>query len=330
MGAAEERAFLELIGAGRQFVLTTHIHPDGDALGSEAALAVLLRGRGDHVRIVNPDATPEALAFLDPRQEIEVYDPLVHDELIRSADAVVMLDNSDPQRLDWMAPVIRDAATRKVCIDHHPDPDSFWDLLVVRLDAPCTGVVVYSLMKAAGVSVDQWTASALYAALASDTGRFRFVNTSAEAFRIAAELVDAGASPPAIYAQLSERLSPGRLRLAGDLLAGMDLRCDERLVVLRAPTGLVERRGAEGEDLAEVINQVLTLRTARLAALFRELRPGLTKVSLRSKGELDVNQLARRHGGGGHRNASGIVVEAALEDAVARLLPDLERATRES
>jgi phosphoesterase RecJ-like protein len=242
---------------------------------------------------------------------------------------VVLLDNSDPQRLDRLANALRATAALKVCIDHHPDPDSCWDVLLVRLDAPCTGFLVHEVFKAAGAPLDAESADALYAALASDTGRFRFGNTTAAAFRAATELVEAGADPAGVYAQLSERLSAGFLLLTGDLLAGMELRRDGRLILLRARAELLERRGAHGEDLSEVLNQALKLRTGRVAALFRETRPGVTKVSLRSKGQLDVNRLARRHGGGGHRNASGIVLQVGLEDAVARLLPDLEQLAQE-
>lgn len=328
MTAEQAKALLERVEPGHRVVLTTHVHPDGDGIGSEIALAALLRGRGAEVRIVNSDATPRALAFLDPGGTIERYEPALHDEVITSADVVVMLDNSDPQRLDRVEGAVRAARGFRACIDHHPDPDPFWDLLLVETDAACTGMVVHRMYAACGVRIDAAVAVALYTALSSDTGRFRFGNTSAEAFRMAAELVEAGASPVEAYSATSERQAEGFLRLFGTLLATMDVRCDGRLVILRVPEGLLERLDTLGEDLAEIINQALTLETSRLAVLFRQLAPQTTKVSLRSKGTLDVNGVARRHGGGGHPNASGIVIPADLEDAIARLLPDLEALAR--
>ncbi len=324
MSAPDPRPLLDLVAPGRRFVLTTHVNPDGDGIGSELALARFLAARGVAVRIVNRDAVPPALRFLEGSGAIEVYAPALHDTALRDADAVVMLDNSDPQRLEDMQAPVRAARGVKVCIDHHPEPDPFWDLRLVDPAAACTGTLVHRILAAAGAPLDEPAAVALYTALASDTGRFRFGNTSAEAFRMAADLCAAGAVPTRVYAQLEEKQSTGYVRLSGELLAGLELRCAARVIVLRLPRALAEARGAVGEDLSEVINQALKIETSRVAALFRELGPAATKVSLRSKGDLDVNRLARRHGGGGHRNASGIVLPLALEDAVARLAPDLD------
>jgi phosphoesterase RecJ-like protein len=318
------RRLLDLVLPGRRFVLTTHVHPDGDGVGSQLALARFLAARGAAVRIVNRDGVPAGLRFLEGSEAVEVYAPAAHDALLRDADAVVMLDNSDPRRLEEMERPVRAARGVTVCIDHHPDPDPFWGLLLVDGDAPCTGTIVHRILAAAGAPLDAATATALYTALASDTGRFRFGNTSERAFAMASELVAAGAVPARIYASLEEKQSPGYVRLFGELLAGLELRRDGRVVVLRLPRALAEERGALGEDLSEVINQSLKIETSRVAALFRELAPAATKVSLRSKGDLDVNGLARRHGGGGHRNASGIVFQLPLDEAVARLAPDLD------
>jgi bifunctional oligoribonuclease and PAP phosphatase NrnA len=320
-GAGE---FLATIQPGRTFVLTTHVHPDGDGIGTEVALARYLRGRGVTVRIINRDPVPPLLSFLNPEGALEVYDPARHDGVLAGADAIVMLDNSDTQRLEELAAPVRASRARKICIDHHPDPDPFWDVLLIDLNASCTGMIVFNLLRSIGAAIDQPTAVALYTALASDTGRFRFGNATPAAFRMAAELAAAGASPAALYGQLSETLSGAFLRLYGALLAGMETRAGERLVILRAPREIVEKYGAEREDLAEVINQALKLSTSRVAVLFREIGNGATKVSLRSKGEIDVNALARRHGGGGHRNASGIVLDTDLESAARLLGPELE------
>ncbi len=293
MAVADEAAFLAEVRPDRRFVLTTHVHPDGDGIGSEVALRRLLVARGAEVRIVNRDRVPPMLGYLDPEGLVETYDATAHDAAIEAADAIVMLDNSDPQRLEDMERPIRRSRAVKVCIDHHPDPDPFWDLHLVHLDAACTGVIVHRIFEAAGHALDAETATALYTALSSDTGRFRFGNTSAEGFRLAAALVDAGASPAQVYARLGESFSAGFLRLFGEVLASMEVRADGRLVVLRVPAALVARHAAQGEDLAEVINFALRLAPSRLAVLFRELAPQVTKVSLRSKGEVDVNRLAR-------------------------------------
>lgn len=316
--------FLTLAAPGRDVVLTTHVHPDGDGLGSQLALSELLTQLGCRVRIVNADPPPRSLLHLPGASDIEHYDADHHDAAIESAHLVVMLDNSDPQRLGPMEAVVRRARGVRACIDHHPNPDPFWQLLLVRDTASCTGILVHELYRAARVAPSAGAAAALYAALVSDTGRFRFANTTAEAFRIAAELVDAGARPAQTFSQLDERVAEGFLRLFGETLNAMEVRARGRLVVLRVALEAVERYGAAGDDMADIINNALLLESSRLAVLFRELAPGRTKVSLRSKGPVDVNVLARRHGGGGHRNASGIVFELSLDDAAARLVPELE------
>ncbi len=323
MAAADERAFLELAGPGRRFVLTTHVQPDADGIGSELALAALLRALGAEVRIVNADRTPAALTFLDEAGEIATYEPAEHDPLLAGADAIVMLDNSDPARLGALEPGVRASTARTVSIDHHPDPDPFWSLLVVRIGVSSTAEVVLDLARAAGVPPSPAAARALYAGLVGDTGRFRFGSTSAEAFAMAAELVRAGVSPAAMFARMEECVSGPFLKLMGRTLGAAELLEGGRLVALSVPRALIVELGAEDEDTSEIINEALRLEPSRVAVLFREQADGRTKVSLRSKGLLDVNRVARRHGGGGHRNASGIVLGCPPDEARRRLLPEL-------
>ncbi|MCU0254662.1 MAG: bifunctional oligoribonuclease/PAP phosphatase NrnA [Acidobacteria bacterium] len=323
MAGADERAFLELARPGHRFVLTTHVQPDADGIGSELALAALLRARGAAVRIVNADPLPATLAFLDVAGEVERYDPPAHDPALASADAIVMLDNSDPARLGALEPAVRASRARTVSIDHHPDPDPFWSLLVLRSGVSSTAEVVFGLAGAAGVTLPSAALNALYAGLVGDTGRFRFGSTSADAFAMAAQLVRAGVSPAAMFAQMEECIGGPYMKLLGRTLAGAEFLEQGRLIVLTVPRALVSELGAEGEDTSEIINESLRLRTSRVAVLFREQEDGRTKVSLRSKGAIDVNRVARRHGGGGHRNASGIVLDAPLDEARRRLLPEL-------
>jgi bifunctional oligoribonuclease and PAP phosphatase NrnA len=324
MADADFSSFKALLEPGRRFVLTTHVQPDGDGLGSQLALYELIRACGSTARIINHDPTPGALDFLDPDRLCETYAPEVHDDPIESADVVIMVDNSVPSRLAAMlAPVERSRAVR-ACIDHHPDPDPFWTVLVVNERASCTAELVWKLYGRMGRELSEPVASLLYAALLADTGRFRFANTTASAFRMASELVAAGADPAVVHGHLEESMAEGFVRLCGEMLTGMEIRSGGRLVLLRAPKAMLEKYGMVEEDLSEVINTSLRKRGSCLAALFREQQDGQIKVSLRSKGARNVNRLARAHGGGGHRNASGIVLEGALEEVVERLLADLE------
>lgn len=328
MTSAGGDAMLRLMQAGTRWILATHVHPDGDGIGSQLALASLLESRGCEARIINADPVPVPLHFVDAGRRAEVYDPARHDEAIESADVVAMLDNSDPKRLGALEGVYRRARGVSACIDHHPEPDPFWQSQMIRETACCTGELVHELYLAAGETPTKEAAEALYVALVSDTGRFRFANVGPGAFRMAAALAEAGADPARVSARLDETLSEGFLALFAKTLSEIEVRCEGRLVVLTVWADDVERFGAAEGDTSEIINHALLLESSRAALLLRELEPRLTKVSLRSKGSRDVNELARRHGGGGHRNASGAVIEGTIEEARSAILPALEKLAR--
>lgn len=330
--AAGFRAFDELVAAGRVFVLVTHVNPDGDAIGSEVGLARFLAARGKEVRVVNADPTSLGLKWLEADGPVaEAYEPARHDALFTAADAIVLLDNFAPDRLGKLEPLVRAHAAKTFCIDHHPSRETLWGRNVVDTTSCATAVLVYELVTAAGWAPDRAAAEALYAGLATDTGFFRFNSTSPRAFRIAAALLEAGADPTRSYAEVYERNSPAYTRLLGHALAGLALQADGRLGVVTVTRRMIESCAADGVDTSEVTTHVLAVEGVRIALLFRELPGGSVKVSLRSKGLLDVQALATEFGGGGHRNASGIVLSGSLEDVVHRVTARAtELARRES
>lgn len=314
------RAFGELVSTGRVFLLVTHVNPDGDAIGSEVGLGRFLAARGREVRIINSDPTSLGLGWLEADgPAAEAYDPARHDALFVAADAVVLLDNSAPDRLGRTEPLVRAHADKTFCIDHHPARETLWGRNVIDTSACATAVLVYELVTAAGWAPDRAAAEALYAGLATDTGFFRFNSTSPRALRIAAELLEAGADPTRSYAEVYERNSPAYTRLLGRALAGLTLEAGGRLGIVVVTRAMVEECAAEGVDTSEVTTHVLAVEGVCIAALIRELPGGSVKVSLRSKGLLDVQALATEFGGGGHRNASGIVLSGTLDDVVRRV-----------
>lgn len=307
--------FRELIDGSRSFVLTTHMNPDGDALGSQIALARFLSSRGGDVRIVNSDGTPENLRFLQAgASEIEVFDPSKHADLVSSADLVILLDNSAPDRLGSMEATMRAAADHVLCIDHHPTRETPWAHEILDDSECATACIVYDLIVDAETTLDAETAEALFVGLATDTGFFRFNSTTPRAFEIAAVLMRAGVNPAACYQEVYERNSPPFTRLLGEGLAGMRLDAEGEVASIRVTQAMVDRCGAEGEDTSEMTTALLAMDRVRIAILFREVLPDQVKVSLRSKGDLDVRALAMEFGGGGHRNASGIVTSGTLDD----------------
>lgn len=307
--------FRGLIERADRTVLTTHMNPDGDAIGSEMAMARFLRAAGLGVSIVNTDPTPENFRFLeDETVGAEVYDPAVHDPLLRSVGLVMLLDNSAPDRLGRMEPVVRSLSSKVLCVDHHATQGTPWAHNLIDESACATSVIVFDLMTASGHRPDVRTAEAIYAGLSTDTGFFRFGSTTPEAHLIAAELLRIGVEPARTYREVFERNSPAYTRLLGQALAGLRLEGDGAIVSVRITRAMEASCDAAGVDTSEMATSLLAIDGIRVALLFRELAGGRVKVSLRSKGALDVYHLAVEFGGGGHRNASGIVREGPLDE----------------
>jgi len=282
--------FQRLIGEAQTLVLATHIHPDGDALGSEVALARYLVTCGKRLRIINNDATSEVLGFIeDPDNAVEVYDPARHDSVLAETDLIVLVDNSAPDRLGRMEPVMTRLAESVFCIDHHPTRSAPWRFNIVDTKSCATAVMIHDLATKTGWRPDPIAALAIYVGLATDTGFFRFNSTSAHAHEVAADLLRTGVEPARAFRAIHERNTEVALN-------------------------------AVDVDTSEITTALLAMDGVQVVLLFRELEDGKVKVSLRSKGVRDVHRLALEFGGGGHRNASGIVMEGSLAevDAVIR------------
>jgi phosphoesterase RecJ-like protein len=309
--------FHELVERAGTIVLTTHINPDGDAIGSQYALAAFLRSVGKPARIVNQDPTPETLHFIeDAALSVELYAEDRHDPLLRDAGLVILVDNSAPDRLGRMERIMREVARSTLCIDHHPTRGADWGSSIVDEGSCATTAIIYDLLAEAGWRPDLKAAEALYVGLATDTGFFRFESTTARSHAIAAELIRLGVRPARVYREIHERNSPAFTRLLGHALAGLRMDAGGGIATVTITRALLEKSGAMDEDPAEITTPMLCLDGVRVAALYRELPGGRIKVSLRSKGDLDVHKLATEFGGGGHRNASGIVFEGAIDDVV--------------
>lgn len=310
-------AFRDLVAAAERVVLTTHINPDGDAIGSQYALVAFLREMGKPVRIVNHDPTPEVLRFIeDPAVPVECYEEGRHDPLLREAGLVILVDNSAPDRLGRMERVMREVAPHTLCIDHHPTRGADWGHSIVDVSSCATTAIIYELTREIGWRPGIEAAEAIYVGLVTDTGFFRFESTGARSHAIASELLAIGVQPAKIYREIHERNSVAFTRLLGHALAGLRIDGGGAIASATIHRDLLERIGAADEDPSEITTPMLCLDGVRVVALYRELPGGRIKVSLRSKGDLDVHTLATEFGGGGHRNASGIVIPGRIEEVV--------------
>jgi len=317
----DHQLFAELLRGKQRIVVATHVNPDGDAIGSEVGLTEYLRGAGHSVEAVNHDPTPEFLRFLEePQERAEVYDAARHDALLRGADRILLVDNSAPDRLGRMEAIMRECAARVFCIDHHPTRGTPWKHNILEEGAPATSGMIYELTTRQGFKPSARAAMALYAGLATDTGFFRFNSTTSRAHGIAGELLAAGADPALCYQEIYERNAPAHTRLLGRALSDLRISASGAVASIRITKEMVDQYAASNVDTSEMTTVLLATDRVRIALLFREMEDGKVKVSLRSKGALDVHNLASAFGGGGHRNASGIVVPGPLADVEARVL----------
>lgn len=314
------RDLAAILVPGSRVALTTHVNPDGDGLGSEVALAHLLRANGVQVAITNPTPTPPRFRFLFRDLPHLDRTPEAVKEL-RRADAIVVLDISDLGRLGMLADTVRDRGVPTGCIDHHVSPGTLPDgPRYVDPAAAATGELVFELAIANEWDVTRDVARALYVALVTDTGGFRFSNTHPRTLRIAAELLDRGLDPESIYLDVYAGAPEGRVRLLAEALSTLVVEPDTGLAWLTVPPGALERHGVGSDDLDGVVEHARSIEGVRLALLFREIAQGRIKVSLRSVGSVDVAGFARRFGGGGHTKAAGLSMEGSMASVQERVL----------
>ena len=298
---------------GMRVALSTHVNADGDGCGSEAALARLLIQMGLTVTIVNPTPWPQMFEFLlgDGIEERSAAGA----GALRDADAIIVLDISDVKRLGGLADAVRRATVPKLVIDHHvPSDEPPGSVVVADITAAATGELVFDFAQMQELEITPAIARALYTALLTDTGGFRFSNTSPRCHAIAARLLAAGLDPEEMYRRVYASVSLGKLRLLRDALDTLETDAPAGLAWITVPAGAMERYALQSEDLDGIVEHPRSIEGTRLALFFRDLGHGKVKVSFRSTGTVDVNVFARQFGGGGHAKASGALITGRLDD----------------
>lgn len=306
--------FKQLVEENRTFCLTSHIRPDCDALGSELGMARVLEACGKQVRIVNGQATPPNLAFIDPEKRIlALHDDIGPEEL--DDDVLMILDTSAWAQLGPMSEVVRSARAKIMLVDHHVSEDDLGAESFKNTTAEATGRLVIEAADALGVELTPAISMPLFAAIATDTGWFRFPSTTSQTYRYAARLIDAGVVPADLYADLYECETLGRVRLRGTVLARTTTELDGRLVYTHILKSDFEETGAVLSDTEDLINLTLEIQGTRFAVIFVEQPTGGFKLSFRSRCELTANSVAEHFGGGGHKAAAGAFLDSgSLEE----------------
>ena len=290
-----------------RFLIACHENPEGDAIGSELALALALRKMGKTATVLNADPVPANLLFLPGTGTV------VFTEDGSKYDVAVVVDCGSPERTGRIGQELRKCPLL-VNIDHHRTNGDLGGLALIDPDAAATGLLVHRVLSAMGYEIDLDVAINIYVAVLTDTGSFHYGSSSPEAFEVAGEMVRRGVDPWAVAEQVYETQSAHRLRLLGRVLDSLEVSADGRVACITTMRKDL-REFASGKDALEgFINYPRSIVGVEVAVSFREEEGGVFRVSFRSKGRVDVSAVAARFGGGGHRNAAGCTVQGTLAD----------------
>ena len=332
--AEEWSPVIDMLLEGQHFVLTTHENSDGDGLGSEVALAIVLKALGKEVSIVNPTEVPPNYQFLKQLYPISFFDNKSEEAIqeLSLCDVVVLLDANLRDRMGSLWPHVsfsRELGSLKlVCVDHHLEPDDFTDIMVCENFASSTGELVYGLIYAIQERVGRelftpQVAEALYVAVMTDTGSFRFPKTTPYVYQLAGDLVSKGADSADVYDRIYNSLTPNALKLLGAALSAISILDKGEISWLFISQDMLKSTESKLFDTDLIIRYLLSVPSVRIAVLLVEMQDGRTKASFRSRGNIYVNQLAKKYGGGGHMNAAGCLFQFSSDKAQKVLLEDL-------
>lgn len=315
----------DTLRASRQTILTTHVNADGDGAGSQIAIAAWLRANGTRAFIVNPTPFPDLFRFLLPDPSWVVDAGSAESKRIADrADLAVVLDTGEIPRIGRVKPIIEHLTT--VVIDHHPSNDQPIGGVSLRDPGACaTGELVYDVLLATGGPWPDAAMLGIYVAILTDTGSFRFSNSTPAAHRIAAALVEAGVEPEEVHRHVYGAAPLKRFRLLEASLA--TLQAEDGVAWMIVPRRAFDDLGATSDDLEGLVDYPRAVEGTEVALLFRQTSLG-TKVSFRATGTVDVNLLAREFGGGGHVKASGALLQGAPDDVVPRVVAASKAAVR--
>ena len=320
-------ALFTLFDRYHEFALSTHIRPDGDAIGSELALYLFLTRLGKSVKIFNTDPVPRNYKFLPCWEKIQD----VHAISTYQPEVLIVLDASTLQRIGKTLAASLIPTHKLVNIDHHATAEAFGDINLIMPSASSTSEIVYKLIKHHQTPIDKACAVCLYTGLMFDTGCFRYSNTTPETHRIAAELIEIGGfAPDEVYRNVYEQLPVAKIRLSSEILRTLQVTDDGKIASVYATQKMLRKTGATSDAIEGIVNQIQAIDGVEVALCISEMLDRTSKVSLRSHGHVDVSQLAAEFEGGGHTRAAGCRVLMPYLSAVNTLVQTAQRYVDES
>ncbi len=311
---AQERA-LDVIRTGKRFVISGHMRPDGDCIGAQAALQRGLESLGKEVWILNPDPPEAQFDYLTTECKYGTYSG----SDLPAHDVFILLDAAELSRCGALGEKVQTAPSKKLVIDHHiHEGEDWWDEAFVDVTASATGLLVLRVLKGLDVKLDRVMALGVFTSMVTDTGWFKYSNTDAETLSAAAEMIACGVDPSVMYRAIYQRQSSGLPKSIGRVLETLEYHCEGRLAVVKVPPPAKGEESLSDGDL--VLDILRSVKSVEVVLLLRLADKDKCKLSARSKGEYDVNRLARGFGGGGHKKAAGATIEGKLEDVTQRVV----------
>jgi phosphoesterase RecJ-like protein len=309
-----------LLDRAERIAIVSHHRPDGDAIGATEAVRAGLRERGKHVDAYVLDPVPQRYQGLTADDPIDVWSPVKGGEAFRRAGAIVVLDTASWSQLEAVQEQLRRAKDRTVVVDHHQSPEDIGAVQLVDSTAAATGLLVYEWFRALGWFLPPVALRGVFAAIATDTGWFRFSNTDARALRVAADLVADGIESHRLYEAIYWSESASRVALMARALGTLELHQRGRIATMRLDQATFRACGAQASDSEDLINEPMRIGSVWVSCLLIEQPDGSVRVSLRSKGQVDVAAVASGLGGGGHVRAAGLRLPGPTQMALEKIL----------
>ena len=298
----------KIISKSNNIFLSTHINPDGDGIGSELGMYYYLKDIGKHCSIINISPTPIFLDFIDPEDIIEIWDESIHDKVIKDADLAIIFDIGDHKRLHQISELIKKYHIYSVSIDHHPYDEDFFDLPLVNLNYPATGHMVWEFLKYNHYAkLNNIQATALYAALITDTGSFKYNSTNSECHLMASHLLECGVKPYDVYESIYERRSIEQINLLSSAIKNLNFYYNGLICGTIITKKMQDDVGANPSHVEGFTDFFRSINKVQIAYCVIEEDNNI-RINFRSRGKYIINDIAKKFGGGGHKLAAGATI----------------------
>ena len=311
---------VDIINEGKKFIITTHLFSEGDAIGSELALKRFLCGLNKDAVIVNNEALPAVYRCFDTDRDVKFLRNKDVNINLNDFDAIFIVDVADWSQLGDFADMIKASSITKICIDHHASNPGYADINVIDKHASSAGELIFDLITNMNGKITLEVATPLYLSIATDTGWFKFSNTSAKALKACSDLIQIGVKSEIIYEQLFQTKQMSYLKLLTLALGILRQECEGKVVWTKLTKDMIKSSGVPFVDTDVIIDLIRAVKEVEVVIIFREIGNRKTKISLRSKHTVDVAKLASDFGGGGHVRAAGASIPEPIDTAIGNVI----------